>query len=261
MNDDQVVETPVDESTNVDNEPTLTNESEVQDDQVVETQEQGEVEETPVSDADSVPESTVEADEDEENYTFYSPTIPEAPNVPSFDPSQMAVDEDGNIDVNALADAINNHVANAVQASTQSAAGMVRELEERRVEEAQWQKAREKYPELKTDKQLAQEVNALRYGMFMSDIQGGKADAKMLTVAQAMERFNKRMTSSRADGIKQATENVRVQESAYIQPTSNAKSVSQSDEDSLFQKMRSPIKSEAEAAQAAILRNRLFGDN
>lgn len=262
--DDQDVQQPVADAAYEENyeEPTLTTEEQSQDVPQPEGQPIDEVQapegEEPVEEV--VTQDEVQEDEEEE-YIPYEPTVPTGMPTPQFDMSQVPVDEDGNIDPNALAQAFTQHTQQAVQAATQSAAGMVRELEERRVEEAQWNKAREKFPELKSDKTLAQEVQALRYGMFMQDLNTGKENARLLSPAQAMERLNKRLGSYKTAGVKQATENVRVQESVYVEPTSNSKSTASSDEETHFRQMRSPNRAEAEAAQAAILRNRLFGDN
>lgn len=268
--DDSTVQQPVVDTTNdTPNEDTLTVEQpqEVQQPESTETQQEAGEEVQEQVEVPEVPEQSyqqpevVEEDEDED-YIPFTPTVPEQgyEQLPQFDFSQVQTDENGNVDPNSLAQAINQQIQQAVQNATKSAASMVKESEERRVEEAQWQRAREKAPELKTDKQLAQEVQALRYGMFMSDISAGKENAKMLTPLQAYERLNKRISSAKSEGAVQATQSVRVQESAYVEPTSNASSAAGSDKDALYQKMRSPDRSEADKASHDLLKSMLFGE-
>ena len=175
--------------------------------------------------------------------------------VPQLDFSQLPADENGNIDTHALADAIQGQN----KAVLAQAARMVQEVEERRTEERLWQKARDKYPELKSDKELAKEVNAFRFGVFANEVQDGK-QARMMTPSQAFDRMNKRFSAYQAAGVKQATENVKVQESAYIEPTQNAsKDPAESSKEKLFIQMRSYDKAEREAATDALLKNILFG--
>lgn len=197
--------------------------------------------------------SPVEETDDEDDYQPFQVQAPETP-LQGIDFSSLPTDEYGNVDANALASAIQNQS----QSVLQQAAQMVQQVEERRTEEKLWQKAQDKYPELKTDRQLAEEVNALRFGLFAKDINDGK-ESRMLTPAQAFERINKRFASQRAAGIKQATESVKVQESAYVEPTNNAAKNAGSDDARLFQQMRSYDKAERETAADTLLKRRLFG--
>lgn len=201
------------------------------------------------------PEATVAApveDAEEEEYNAFQPTYG---TVPPLDLSNLPQDDDGNVDANALAQAI----AQRDQALLQQAASMVQQAEERREEEKLWNKAFEANPELRSDKALAEEVNALRFGLFAKDINAGKENARMLTPTQAYERLSKRFAQAEAKGVQQATESVKVQESVYTQPTANASSA-QADESDLFNKMRSPNREVAESAADTILRKRLFGE-
>jgi hypothetical protein len=199
-------------------------------------------------------EATVAApaeEETEEEYQEFQPTYGQ---VPPLDLSQLPQDEEGNVDANSLAQAI----AQRDQALLQQAASMVQQAEERREEEKLWNKALEAHPELRTDKALAEEVNALRFGLFAKDINSGK-QARMMTPTQAYGRMQKRFSQAEAKGITQATESVKIQESVYTQPVANASSGT-SDEADLFNKMRSPDRKVADAAADAILSKRLFGE-
>lgn len=257
MDDQSVQSTPTDESVNESqNEGNLTTE-EPQEAQETST-ESVEQPEQPVQQTEPQ-QQTVEASDEEDEYVPFTPSLPpEEVGVPQFDLSQVQPGEDGMIDAGTLANAFNTQLQQAVQAATKNAATMVREAEEKRLEENMWQKARDKYPKLKSDKTLAQEVQSLRYGMFLSEINEGK-QARMLTPTQAYERLNKRIEAAKNEGVKQATESVRVQESAYVEPTSNASKATAGNKEALYQKMRSPIRSEAESAQRDILKNLLFG--
>lgn len=199
------------------------------------------------------PLDSPEVEDDEEDFEPYQVQVPDAP-IPKIDFSNLPTDENGNVDANALAEVIQNQT----QAAVKQAAQMVQQAEERRVEERLWQKAWDKHPELKTDRQLAEEVNALRFGLFAKDINEGKT-SRMLTPAQAFERLNKRFVAQKAEGVRQATESVRVQESAYVEPTQNAKKDPNADDARLFQQMRSYDRGEREAAADAFLKRRLFG--
>lgn len=241
------------------------------DDNTNEAQEQEPVEQTPEAPAQEIKEEPSEVEEtpstpeppqtqeqleeapeaEEEEVQQFQPTYGQ---VPPLDLSQLPQDEDGNVDANALAQAI----AQRDQALLQQAANMVSQAEERREEEKLWIKAQEAHPELRSDKALAEEVNALRFGLFAKDINEGK-QARMLTPTQAYTRLQKRFAQAEAKGVAQATESVKVQESVYTQPTANAGSA-KSDEADLFRKMRSGNKAEAEAAQDEILSRRLFGE-
>lgn len=207
-------------------------------------------------------EPTVEdapVEEEDDSYSPFELTAPQQGPTPQIDLSQVPTNEDGTLNADALAQQINNQLAAANEAARQ-AQTMVQELEEKRREEQLWHKAQERYPELKSDKQLAEEAQAFRMGLFMSEVSSGKQDAKLLSPAQAYERLNKRFSQAKAAGIKQATQSVQVQESAYIEPTNPAGRSEQADKDSLFRSMRSPNRTEAEKAANDYLDRILFGE-
>lgn len=257
MDESTVQETPVDDSTNEpQDDSNLTDQPQVAEPETTVEPEQQEEQTVPTPE---VPEATVSEEEDEDYVPFQPSLPPQELNVPEFDLSQIQPAEDGTLDANSLAQAFNAQVQRAVQAATQNAASMVKEAEERRIEENMWRKAQDKYPELKQDKDLAKEVQALRYGMFLSDINAGK-QGRMLTPAQAYDRLSKRLGAAKTEGVRQATESVRVQESAYVEPSTNASTASGTDKGALFEKMRSPDRGVAEAAQRVILKNLLFGE-
>lgn len=233
VQDIQVEEPELNESNN---EETLTNEP----------QETEEVSEEPVE--------VTEEDEDEQPIRVNAPDV----QAPPFDFSKIPANENGELDAQALAQAFQEYGQEIAKTSTQNAANMLQEMEERRQEERQWNKAFEKYPDLKNDKSLAEEVQALRFGLFANEINSGK-QGNLITPTKAFERLNSRFAAKKVEGIKQATENTRVEESVYVEPTSNAGSVKESDEDALFKQMRSPDRTEADQAGFDFLKKRLFG--
>jgi len=229
-------------SNDTDNEETLTN---------AEPQEEL-TEEAPIEQS-TEPEEVISEDDEDEDGTLMPVSAPELQS-PLLDFSQLPADENGNIDPNALAEALQQRD----QAILKQAASMVQEQEDRRQEERQWQKAIEKFPELKKDKSLAEEVQALRFGLFASDIQAGK-QSKLVSPAQAYQRLQKRFSDAQNAGFRQATANTRIEESVYVEPTSNASSASAEDSGEVFKRMRSPDRVEAERAGFEFLKNQLFG--
>jgi hypothetical protein len=246
MDDDQVnqpeLETPTDEVTN----------DETQTDQTLTTEEPQTGETNEVS-TQPVSEPTEEDSEDEdESFTGYG--VAPQYELPPLDFSAIPQNEDGTLDADSLAQALQQRDNNILQ----QAAQMVQQQEENRQEERLWQKAREAKPELK-NKDLAREVNAMRFGLFAEAINNGEENARLLTPMQTYSRLEKRFSQAKADGVRQATESVRVQESAYVEPTQSAGKSDKADEQKLFGQMRSPNRAEADAAADAILRKRLFG--
>lgn len=221
-----------------------------------------EAEATPAQVVAEAEEEPIEDDDDGAYNPFDIGYQPPSIEMPTFDLSQLPVDADGNADVNALAQLINQNnsqVAAATQAALQQSNAYAVELEEKRREEHLWQKATEKYPELK-DKEYAKEVQAYRFGMFANDITSGAADARIMTPAQAAKALSKRVSVAKAEGVKQGTENVRVQESAYIESSNGAASNAKSSSDQLINQMRSPNRADADAASQTYLKKLLFGD-
>lgn len=204
----------------------------------------------------SVPEQPeVESEEDEDDsYSPYQVDVPSVNNPIDF--NSLPTTEDGTIDADALARAMQQRD----QAILSQAANMVQQVEEKRQEERLWQKAFEKNPELKKDKELAQEVQAVRFGLFAQQVESGRSDAKLMTPSQALDRLSKRFSAAKEAGVKQATESVRVQESAYVEPTQNAGKSESSDKQALFSQMRSHNRAEAEGAANKLLKNMLFGE-
>lgn len=233
------------------------NESLTNDQPEQEVQEQVSEEPTPEAEPEATVEdaSIVEEEEDDsyQPFTGYEQNV----QTPQIDLSQVPANEDGTLNAEALAQQINSQLAAANQRA-QEARNLVLEMEEKRREEQLWHKAQDKFPELKSDKQLAQEVQALRMGMLMSEVNSGNANAKLLSPAQAYDRLQKRFASAKAEGVKQGTENVKVQESAYIEPA-NAGTRESADKDDLFRRMRSGNRSESEKATNDYLDSILFG--
>lgn len=181
--------------------------------------------------------------EEEYEPSSFSPSYGE---VPPLDFSSIPQNEDGTLDAEALADAMQKR-DNAI---LRQSASMVQQAEERREEEKLWNKAFEAHPELRSDKSLAEDVNAIRFGKFAKDVNDGKV-ARMMTPAQAYKHLQKRFSEAKAEGQRQATASITVQESAYVEPSSNASSANSKADN--YRKIRSSNRAEAEAAQDAIL--------
>lgn len=210
---------------------------------------------------DFQPEATVEdtsiEEEDDDSYQPYSDYQAQS-QTPQIDLSQIPANEDGTLNAEALAQQINAQLAAANQ-EARNARNLVLEMEEKRREEQLWHKAQDKYPELKSDKQLASEVQALRMGMLMNEVNNGNEKAKILSPSQAYDRLQKRFATAKAEGVKQGTENIKVQESAYVE-TVNPGTGQGKDKDSLFRQMRSSNRAESEQATNSYLEKLLFGE-
>lgn len=181
------------------NEPTLTTEVQetAPEEPVTETQE-------PVS-----TETPVEEEEEQQAYQQVAP-------VPPIDFSQLPADENGLIDPNALASVINQRIAQAEQNASQRAQQIYAEQEQ---EKRLWDKAYEKFPDLKTDKELNNLVQQARIGE-ATDLLSRSTDpasVKLPTPAQVAEKLFKRIGTAKTEGMQQATTNTVVQKSAQLE--------------------------------------------
>lgn len=255
MDEDQVQDQPQEQTQVPENDQqneTLTNEQPEQ----IETQETVSEEQPTESDSGATVEDASQ-EEDDESYEPFSGYNDYQSQTPQIDLSQIPQNEDGTLNADALAQQINDQLAAANQ-EARNARNLVLELEEKRREESLWHKAQDKYPELKSDKQLASEVQALRMGMLMNEVNSGNANAKILSPSQAYDRLQKRFATAKAEGVKQGTENVKVQESAYVE-TVNPGTAQGTDKDQLFRQMRSGNRAESAKATDAYLEKILFG--
>jgi len=143
--------------------------------------------------------------------------IEELPSYPQYqqqqqspiDISQLPMDAEGNVDPNAFANAI---YQNAVQQANVQAQKTVNEqLREQKL----WQQAEKAYPEIATDKELRGMVNNARLGEMAASL-----GEKNPTPKQVADRIFKKINTAKASGVEQATNNVRVQNSATLESSS-----------------------------------------
>lgn len=213
--------------------------------------------ETPIEQVETTVDTPIETVEDapvEEQVTepveeedTYSPV--DIPDLPPLDFNKLPVGEDGLIDPNALAQAINQQTQAAVQTAVAQARA---EAQEQMREQKLWEKTVSKYPELSTNKELRDLVHKSRVGSII--------EGKNPTPLEVADSLFKHIGIARKDGAKSATESVKVQKSAYVeQTTSNA--APQSRQQVLMEKMVSSNREEADAARRELLKIGLFGDD
>lgn len=188
------------------NEPTLTT------DQV--SQEPASTTETAEEATVASPEPAVVQEEEEEQQTFQ-----QVPAVAPIDFSQLQADENGLIDPNALAGAINQRIAQAEQNASARAQQIYAEQEQ---EKRLWDKAYEKYPDLKTDKELNSLVQQARIGEATDLLSRSNdpASVKLPTPGQVADKLFKRIGTAKTEGMQQATTNTVVQKSAQLETAS-----------------------------------------
>lgn len=235
----------------MDEETTNLNETDVTEAPVEETVQETPVEETEVQEVDETVEGPVEeVQEVEEEADEY-----QAPQYPTFTPnidfSQLPTTEDGLLDPNALASTITEQIAQAQAAAVQEAQAR---FQEERQEERLWNKAIEKYPELKTDKELRELVQNTRLGSLAQT-------NKFPTPAQVAETLFKRMGSAEAKGAKQATESVKIQKSAYVETSQVKSDDGATKRQQLEQQIVSPDPTVRTKATNELLKSMLFGEN
>jgi len=160
-------------------------------------------------------EQTVEAPQVEQ--VIEDDEIEDLPTYPQYqqqqqspiDISQLPMDAEGNVDPNAFANAI---YQNAVQQANAQAQQTVQEqLREQKL----WQQAEKAYPEIATDKELKGMVHNARLGEMAASL-----GEKNPTPKQVADRIFKKINTAKASGVEQATNNVRVQNSATLESSS-----------------------------------------
>lgn len=169
-------------------------------------QPQGEVAE-PVAQEAAVPEATP-VEEPEEDYDYRAPQIPQYQ--PPVDMSQLPMDAEGNIDPNAFAQAI-------YQQANQSAIAQARqEVAEQLREQKLWEQAENAHPQLKEDRIMRDVVKNARLGEMASSL-----GQKNPTPKQIADKLFQRVNTAKQQGVTQAQENVRIQNSATLETASN----------------------------------------
>lgn len=158
------------------------------------------------------PEQTNEVQETEEEEDVELPTYNQFQTTqqqPPVDINQLPVDAEGNVDPNAFAQAIYQQAVTAANAQAQQT--VAEQLREQRL----WQQAEKSYPELATNKDLKAMVHNARLGEMASTL-----GEKNPTPKQIADRLFKQINTAKASGVEQATNNVRVQQSATLESAS-----------------------------------------
>lgn len=185
------------------------------------------------------------------------------PQVEPLDFSQLPVGDDNLIDPNALAGAINQQIA---AAENRAFARSQQANLEAQIEAKGWDKAYEKFPELKTNKELRDLVQNSRIGQISNEINRAKTPEeaqkiKLTSPSQAAEKFFKYMGNAKAEGMKQATENTVIQASAHVESAGTRTNDSSDAKSKAYQNINNPNKEVAKKARNDLLKSMLFGDN
>lgn len=127
-------------------------------------------------------------------------TLPRDPNNPDY------------VDPNAFAQVLHNQQQQAVAAaSAQARAEVTEQLREQKL----WQQAEKAYPELASNRDMRDMVKNARLGEMASSL--GK---KNPTPKQTADKLFKQVQEARKQGVEQAQNNVRVQQSATLETAS-----------------------------------------
>lgn len=224
---------------------------------IAETPESVEVEQPNVQTAQETSESPVEQSVEEDDDDLYQ--YQQVQEVPQLDLNNLSAGEDGLIDPNELAGAINQQMQSAVEAAKQAARN---EYLEQRAEEKQWEKAYTKYPELKNNKELRDLVHRARLGE-VTDLLSRSQDpssVKLPTPGQVADRFFNHIGTAKAEGMKQATQNTVIQASAHVETSSRKTNDSAEAQNKLYQNINNPDKTVAKQARTDLLKQLLFGE-
>lgn len=158
-------------------------------------------------DAPVAPQPAVAEPEDEDDEpTLALPTV--SP-VPSLDLSKLPTDDEGNVTTEALQQAFQQYGQSLMDVTRQQAQ---QQYAEQLAETRAWDKATSKYPEIAKDPELHQMVQNIRIGELANS--NGQT---WLSPAAAADRLFKRFGTAKADGMRQATESVKVQQSAFVE--------------------------------------------
>lgn len=202
----------------------------------------------------AAPAEPVTDDDDEFDPSQYN-LAPVAP----IDFNNLTAGENGEIDANALIGQINASVQQAENRATQRAQLM---FEQQRFEEKLWDKAYEKYPDLKTDKELKGLVHQARIGEATEQLSRIQQDPgykmKVPTPSQIADKLFKHISTAKTAGMKQATENTVIQQSARLESGSNRGTENVEQTAAQYKNINNPNKEIAVKARSAILADLVF---
>ncbi len=204
--------------------------------------------------APSAPEA--ETVEEEEDYGYPDYQLPQMENL---DLSKLPVDENNLIDPNALAGVINQQIATAEERATMRAQ---QAFQEQQAETKAWEKAYEKYPDLKGNKELRDMVQQTRIGQFTDAFSKTKnpSEVKLRSPMQVAETLFRHIGSAKQEGMKQATTNTVVQQSAYTETAGRRTDDSADARSKSLQNINNPNKEIARKARSELLQRIAFGE-
>jgi hypothetical protein len=168
-----------------------------------------------------------------------------------------------------MTEAYNSQLANAVQTATSQA---LAEVQAQRAEERAWSRAVDKYPELKSDREFRDLVQAARIGQATEAYQRANritdaaerqqylASIKVPDPSTVAAKLFKRIGDARQSAIKDATETVRIAETAYVETAETPKAAPNKREQ-LFTQIRSKDRLEADKASKDLLKSLLFKED
>lgn len=166
----------------------------------------------PVAQEPVVQETAAPEPQEVEEYEDYDYTAPQIPQYqqPPVDINQLPMDAEGNIDPNAFAQAIYQQAQSAAVAQARQ------EVAEQLKEQKLWEQAEKAYPELRDDRSIREMVKNARLGEMAASL-----GQKNPTPKQIADKLFQRVNSAKQQGVTQAQENVRIQESATLETASN----------------------------------------
>lgn len=187
------------------------------------------------------------------------------PQLPSLDPTQFT-DQYGNVDMarfgqamqqrdQALVGMIANAVTQDAQTSNQRVLAEAAQISTQRVMEARaeeraWDRTFEKYPQVKANKDLRDQVQKMRLGEVAST-------GKNVSPVKVADRLFKVIASAREEGVKSATETVRIQSSAHLETANNTASEKGLKAQQDWSKIDSRDRRESDTARTALLKQML----
>lgn len=214
------------------------------------SQEPAQVVEAP---AETPTEPAPQAEEEEERYQY------QVPQSQPIDFNNLPVNEDNQVDPNMLAGSINQSISAAEE---RAFARAQQAMQEQRVEEKSWDRAYDKHPELKENKELRDLVHRARLGE-VTDLLSRTQDpssVKLPTPSQVADKFFKNLATAKAAGMKQANENTVVQASAHVETAGRRTNDGSDSRSKLFQQLKNPNKEVSKKAGQELLKDMLFSD-
>lgn len=202
--------------------------------------------ETTVEQPDA-PTEEAPAEEPEEDEVYEEIQIPELPRI---DLTKVPMDAEGNLDPNALLQQIELQNRAAVE---QAVAITRAEMQQQAREEKLWNKAVDKYPDLKSNRELRDLVHKSRVGSII--------EGKNPTPLEVADTLFKHLGQQEIKGAKNATESVRVQRSATLETSSRSSANNLTKSQQLLSQIKSPDRDTAERARQEYLRTQLFGED